>query len=134
MAKIRVFFLGCLIMGSCMDDTKLNKQKNEIVSTLHPKDLKSPSNFHLFIIGEWEQLNNNCDTKGEDCDSLNEKVYWSFKSEDVKVNNYTLPYCVTNDTIYIAGLPHCVASKQGDTVLFVAVETQEYMWLARKRL
>jgi hypothetical protein len=134
MENIKVLFLGCFIAGSCAGESTLKEAQNEIVSTRDKDDPEPISALDRFIFGEWEQLNVNCNNRGEACDSLSERVLWSFKGQDVKINNYTHPYRVINDTIYIAGLPHCLASKPGDTVLFKSLRTNQHMWLARRNL
>ena len=134
MVRVKVLLLLCVIIGSCTGETALKDPQNEIVSTRESNDIEPVSALDRFIFGEWEQLNGNCNNKGEDCDSLTEQVFWSFKGYDVKINNYTHPYKIINDTIYIAGLPYCLASKPCDTVLFKSVRTKEYMWLARSGL
>ena len=134
MENIKVLFLGCFIAGSCAGEPTLKEAQNEIVSTREKGDLGPTSELEGFIFGEWEQLNVNCNNQGEACDSLSERVLWSFKGQDVKIKNYTHPYRVINDTIYIAGLPHCLASKPGDTVLFKSLRTNQHMWLARRNL
>ena len=134
MGRVKVLFLSCVIIGSCTGETALKDPQNEIVSTRESNDIEPVSALDRFIFGKWEQLNGNCNNKGEDCDSLTEQVFWSFKGYDVKINNYTHPYKIINDTIYIAGFPYCLASKLCDTVLFKSVRTKEYMWLARSGL
>ena len=129
-----MLFYWCIIAGSCTGETAPKEIQNEIVSTREKAGKEPMSELGRFIFGEWEQLNSNCDNKGEVCDSLAERILWSFKGEDVKINNFTHPYRVINDTIYIAGLPYFLVSKQGDSVLFKSARTSQYMWLLRRKL
>lgn len=134
MGNIKVLFYWCFIAGSCTGETTPKEVQNEIVSTREKDGVEPISELGHFMFGEWEQLNSNCNNQGKACDSLTERILWSFKGADVKINNFTHPYRVINDTIYIAGLPHCLVSKQGDSVLFKSARTNQYMWLLRRKL
>ena len=131
MGKIIRHLLVFFILVSCSGEATTREKKNEIVSTKSASHIESKSEFERFILGGWKQLNSNCNNEGLRCDSLIEQISWYFNGEDVKINNYTHPYTIIEDTIYIGVLPYRIASNPGDTVLLHSVSVNEYLWLKK---
>ena len=121
---LTVIFVSCSEIGEELNESEASTGKH----VSNEKELALRNR----IIGEWRQINRNCDPHGNNCLPLSNVILWTFEKNDVVWGRYTHPYKISNDTIYIAGIPYSIAQNSGDTLLFHTVNTNDYMKLVKR--
>ena len=115
---------------SCSSEDELNGEGGGgLISTESSGDQNQKNELEAFLEGEWTQTEN-CENNGH-CNTIPSST-WVFKAGEVQWNEFTHPYLIRNDTVYIAGTPYRVISELSDTIHFRAEGMQLYMKLIRK--
>ena len=127
--KIVLWIILTVIFVSCSDGKE--EQNESEVSTENHLSKAKESKLRNRVNGEWRQINRNCDVEGKNCVPLTDQILWTFKENDVVWGRFTHPYNISNDTVYIAGIPYKIALNSDDTLLFHVAGTNEYMQLVR---
>ena len=127
----RLWIIVLAFITSCSGEPVIQPTDIELVSTVNHPVAAKQSKLMKEIKGKWRQINLDCDNEGKGCITLEREIVWVFKQNDVTWGRFTHPYKICNDTLYIAGIPHVIASNSGDTILIQSIPSNDFMHLIK---